>query len=239
MFGLDDALLVSGGLSLAGGLLGANAASDAANTQAGAARYAADLQKAQFDTTRADLAPYRKAGTLALKDLQGRLPELTAPFDLSKFQESPAYQFNLDQGMKALNKGAAARGQFYNPATLQDIAKFSQGLASNEFQNAFSNYQTNNANIWNRLYGLTGLGEQAATQTGALGATAAGNIGNALTGGANAQAAGQIGVANALSGALGGVGNAFLLNKILAQGQQPIVGSSGMSGNFDALGMFA
>lgn len=227
IFGIDDALLVGGAASALGGILGANASQKAAQTQAQAAQYAADLQNQQFQQTRSDLAPYRGAGTLALSDLQSQLPNLTKPFTMADFQASPAYNFNLEQGQLAINKGAAARGQFYNPATLQDIARFSQGLASNEFQNAFNNYQTTQGNIWNRLYGLTGLGEQAATQTGAAGATAAGNIGNFATQGANAQAAGTVGSANALSGAFSGIGNTAILSQILKNDQNPIFFGTG------------
>lgn len=222
IFGIDDALLVGGAASALGGVLGANASQKAAQTQAQAAQYAADLQNQQFQQTRADLAPFQKAGTIALSDLQSQLPQLNAPFTLDKFQASPAYNFNLEQGQLAINKGAAARGQFYNPATLQDIAKYSQGLASNEFQNAFNNYQTTQGNIWNRLYGLTNLGESAAAGVGNLGAQTAANIGNTLTSGAAAQAAGQVGSANALSGALGGIGNTALLSTILRGDQNSL-----------------
>lgn len=170
----------------------------------------------------------------ALKDKLGQLPAggvqdpmygmLTRPFSLADFQASPAYQFNLSEGQKALNKQAAARGAYYNPSTLQDLATYSQGVASNEFQNAFGNYQTNLGNIWSRLYGLSATGQNAAVQTGGFGASAAGNIGNALMAGGDAQAQGAIGQANALSGGIQGVSNAYqtyLMQQQLQRNQQP------------------
>lgn len=158
------------------------------------------------------------------------------PFTLADFQESPAYQFNLAEGRKALEKSAAARGTYYAPATLQDIGKFSQGLASNEFNNAYgmfnqdySNaynaYNTNMRNVWDRLYALSGSGQNAAAQTGAFGTTVGGQIGENIIGAGNARAAGQIGQANAWTNAGTNAYNAYLMNQMLAQNQR------GTSGN--------
>lgn len=233
MFGVDDALLGAGALSLAGSVFGANAAQGAADTQAGAARYAADVSRSMFDTTQQNLAPWLKQGKIALKDLgqlTGTAPggdpltaPLTKPFSLSDFQASPAYQFNLEQGMEAINKAAASRGAFYQPATLRDISRFSQGLASNEFQNAFGNYRASMGDIWNRLYGLSGSGQNAAAQLGGFGAQTAGQIGSDITGAANAEAAGRVGAANAFTGGLGNIGNTILLSQLLKNNQAPIV----------------
>jgi hypothetical protein len=151
---------------------------------------------------------------------------LVRPFSLQDFQASPAYQFNLSEGQKAIDKAAASRGAFYQPGTLQDVARFSQGLASNEFQNAFSNYQTNMGNIWNRLYSLSGSGQNAAANLGSFGTTVAGDIGNQVTGAANARAAGIVGQTNALTGALGNVGNYYWMNRFLQGQQQPVVSQS-------------
>jgi hypothetical protein len=61
-----------GGSSLLGGALAASGASDAASTQAGAARDAAALQKQMFDRQMAGQEPYRQAGLAG----QNRLMEL-------------------------------------------------------------------------------------------------------------------------------------------------------------------
>lgn len=152
---------------------------------------------------------------------------LTKPFGMEDFQASPAYQFNLAEGEKAINKAAAARGKFYAPGTLQDISKFSQGLASNEFQNAYSNYNTNMGNIWNRLSTLAGGGQNAAAGLGTNATQVAGQIGNNIMGGANAQAAGQVGSANALSSGMSSAYNNYVMQQILAGNQQSSVRSGG------------
>lgn len=216
---------ITGAAIIGGSLIGADASRGAANKQSDAANRAAQLQQQMFQQTQQNLAPWMQTGQVALSELGQRTTgggDLNQPFTLDKFQQSPAYQFNLEQGQQAINKGAAARGGFYQPGTLQDIAKFSQGLASNEFQNAFSNYNTNQNNIWNRLYGLSGSGQNAAANLGGFAGTAAGNIGNSITSGANAQAAGQVGQANALTGALGQGYNAYMMQQLLGRNQQGV-----------------
>ena len=80
---------------------------------------AGPVAKQMYDQTRQDLSPYREAGSMSLAELQKRMPELLQPFGNEQFQESPAYQFNLQQGQKAIEKEAAKRGTFYAPQTLQ------------------------------------------------------------------------------------------------------------------------
>lgn len=57
-----DPMTVMAGTSLAGSVLGADAADSAASMQAGAARDANALSKEQFNAIRSDLAPYRDIG---------------------------------------------------------------------------------------------------------------------------------------------------------------------------------
>lgn len=160
---------------------------------------------------------------------------LTRPFSLADFQESPAYQFNLEQGEAAINKGASARGNYYAPQTLQDLGKFTQGTASNEFQNAFNNYNTNMNNIWNRLYGLSSSGQAAANQTGTFGGQAAEQIGGDIRAGGDARASGIVGAANNILGAGGDAYNAYLQNQVLGQNQRPNYGRTpgGLPGGAD------
>lgn len=160
---------------------------------------------------------------------------LTRPFGLDQFQASPAYQFNLQEGQKAIDKAAAARGNFYAPATLQDTARFSQGLASNEFQNAFSNYQTNMGNIWNRLYSLSSGGQNAAARLGGFGTTVGSELGSNIIGAGNAQAAGQMGVFNAVGGAFNQAGNNALIQQILSQQQQSSIPQEMVPGQYSTL----
>lgn len=188
-------------------MVGAAASSMASSRQAGAARDAANMAQGQYAQTRADEAPWRQAGVQAL----GQLNTLTAPggelnrnFSMADFQADPGYQFRMQQGLQALQGSAAARGGLLSGAALKGIEQYGQGLASQEYGNAFNRFQEQGTNRFNRLASLAGLGQQATQFTGAQGAQAAGQAGNYLTQGANAQAAGIIGAANAVNS---GVGN--------------------------------
>ena len=106
-------------------LIGANTAQNAANTQASAAQYAANVQQNMFNTQNAQLAPNRAAGYNALNQL-GALGSgtygmydangnptgtgtgsgyLTHQFNATDLQNglAPNYDFMLQQGQMAIN----------------------------------------------------------------------------------------------------------------------------------------
>jgi type II secretory pathway pseudopilin PulG len=56
-----------------GGLLNSNASSDAANTQQQSTQQSIDEQRREYDTSRADLAPFRQSGLDALTLLKQKL----------------------------------------------------------------------------------------------------------------------------------------------------------------------
>lgn len=60
----------------------------------------------------------------------------TAP-DPNAIANSPAFQFRLSQGTKAIDRGAAARGTLLTPGTSLALQKYGQGLASDEYGNEF------------------------------------------------------------------------------------------------------
>ena len=188
--------------TLGAGLLGASASRSAAKTQAGAADRAAELQREMFERQVELSEPWRQAGQQALNRL---IPEATqyTPFGMSQFQADPGYGFRMSEGMKALERGAAARGGLLSGATLKGIQRFGQDLASQEYTNAFNRYQTERAARLQPLQSLAGVGQTTAQQLGQAGQQMASNVGEAMTGGAAARASGYVGGANALTGALG------------------------------------
>ncbi|MFM0501875.1 hypothetical protein [Paraburkholderia caffeinilytica] len=154
--------------------------------------------------------------------------QFTAP-TLAQVQQTPGYQFTLQQGEQAVNNSAAARGGLLSGATLKDLMAYGQGLASTTYQqdytNALNTYRTNyNAasNNVNRLSGLTTLGQNAATNVGNQGLQTAANAGQLTTSAANASAAGTVASSNAASGALSSLGNTgstyALLSELTNQG---------------------
>lgn len=131
-------------------------------------------------------------------------------FSKADFEADPGYQFRQDEGMKALERSAAARGLLASGSTLKGIQRFGQGLASQEYTNAFNRYQVNRTNQLNPLQSLMGAGQSATnTLTNAAGVQGT-NEANALMAAGQARASGYVGSANALSGALSGVGQMAL-----------------------------
>jgi len=197
-------------------LIGGSASKSAASTQAASADRAADLQYQQWKESVALQEPWRKAGEQALN----KLIPLTdyQKFGMSQFQQDPGYQFRLSEGLKALDRQAAARGGLISGGALKAAQRYGQDYGSNEYQNAFNRYQTERAAQLQPLQSLAGVGQTTAQQVGQAGQTMATNVGEAQQAAANARASGYVGSANALNSALGtGLGfyqNQQLMNQL-------------------------
>jgi hypothetical protein len=137
---------------------------------------------------------------------------------MAQFQADPGYGFRMSEGMKALERSAAARGGLLSGATLKGTQRFGQDLASQEYQNAFNRYQAERAARLGPLQSLAGVGQTTAQQIGDAGMRTAQNIGETQMSGAAARASGYVGGANALTSALGtGLGfyqNQQLMNQL-------------------------
>jgi hypothetical protein len=172
---------ISAGAAILGSsIIGGLSSKSAADTQANAANRAADLQKQQYDQTRADQEPWRQAGVNALGKLSSG--------DVMGYMD-PSYQFRLNEGLKAIRNRAGSQGQIFSGNTLKGLEGYGQSMASQEYNNAF-----------NRLGTLAGFGTNANATNATAGQNYATGAGNMITGGAAAQAAGNIGVANAFGG---------------------------------------
>jgi hypothetical protein len=181
-------------------VIGASASSKAAGAQAGAAREASNLEREMFERNIELNAPFREAGIGALN----KLIPLTdyKDFGMDQFRADPGYSFRMSEGMKGLERSAAARGGLLSGSTLKGIQRFGQDMASQEYQNAFNRYGIERERRLNPLQSLAGVGQTTSQQLGAAGTQMAGNVGNLITGGAAARASGYVGGANALTGAL-------------------------------------
>lgn len=245
-FGISagTAALIGGGLSavgsIAGGLMGSSAASDAANTQAASANRAADLQNQQFLAQQANQKPFLEAGykgenrLLDLLGLSGNTGaagygSMAKNFGASDFQQDPGYQFRLDEGLKALDRTAASRGGMLSGAALKAAGRYGQDYASNEYQNAYNRYQTNRSNLLNPLQSLAGQGQTTANTLGQAGQNYATNAGNAYMNAGNAAASGYVGSANAWNQALGNATNALGQGFANYYVNQPYLGTPGTS----------
>lgn len=206
--------------NLAGTLYGANAAGNAAQTQADAARYATDIGNQQFAQTRADMEPWRQSGIGALAQINSGTAdggEFNRNFTAADFQADPGYQFRMDQGAQGLQRSAAARGGLLNGGTLKALSRYGQDYASNEFGNAYNRWNNDTTSRYNRLAGIAGLGQTTASQVAGYGAQNATNAGNNAMQAGNAAASGYIGRANAVQNGLQNQQSMYTLNRLFPQ----------------------
>lgn len=132
--------------------------------------------------------PYIGLGNLGTQGLTNDLSYLTSPINMNQatLQQTPGYQFTLNQGLKAVNNQQSALGLGNSGAAQKAAASYATGLASNTYQQQFSNAVTNQQNVFSNLMGLTGIGQTASTTAG-----------NAALGTASQIAGNQIGLGNA------------------------------------------
>ena len=213
-----------GAVAIAGSaVVGAYGANKAAKTQAQASREASaaqaesaqksiESQERMFDRQVELQEPFRRVGVNALPELVEA--SKYKPFTYEDFVVDPGYRFRLREGLKALEASKAAGGMLRSGNTLRGITQFGQGLASDEYSNAFNRYNIGFQNRLNPLQALAGVGQTSSnTLTGAAGnlgagmASTYGNLGNALAANAinagNARASGYAGMANAFSSGIG------------------------------------
>lgn len=114
-------------------------------------------------------------------------------------EQSPGFQFRLGEGLKALERSAAARGTLLTGGTLKGLQRYAQDYASGEYGQRV-----------NQLSNLAALGLNAAGGAGNAASSYGQHAGDLLTQAGNAQAAGQVGAANAWAGGIsGGINNAL------------------------------
>lgn len=213
--------IIGGVASIGGGLVASSGAKKAASAQERAAQEAQAAQERMFQRQIEFQEPFRQAGLTAQQQIMQLLGiggdqtaagygSLAKPFGTEQFEADPGYAFRQAEGMKALERSAAARGGLLSGATMKGIQRFGQDLASQEYQNAFNRYQVERAARLNPLQSLMGSGQSAVnTLTGAAGQAGQAQAQNLMNAGA-ARASGYVGSANALAGALGGIGQAAM-----------------------------
>lgn len=219
-FGITATGAFIGGTALLGGVLASSGARSAASTQADSANRSADLQKQMFDKQMELQEPYRAAGITG----QNRLMELMGlggnagaagygkyakDFGMADYQADPGYAFRLSEGMKGLDRQAAARGGLISGGALKAATQYGQEMGSQEYQNAYNRYQTNRTNQLQPLGNLMSSGQNAASNQGAAAGAYGTAGGNAITQGGQAIAAGQLGMGNTMNNALNAGASAY------------------------------
>src|SRR5215469_83604 len=198
------AAAAAAGGSIISGIIGGGAAKSAASQSAAAQDRATQALNARFAETQQSPAPFvanayslvPTASNLALDRYGGGPNYLTMAAGMvpgqmtqAELEATPGYQFTRDQGLKAVQNSAAARGLGVSGAAMKGAADYATGLADKTYVDQFNvaqqrysdalalntAQQGNVTNQFNRLNALIGTGENAAAQTGTIGAS----LGNA------------------------------------------------------------
>lgn len=192
--------------------LGHGAIDDGVEAQRSSADRANALQERLYGQQRQDLEPWRAQGLSALSQMADQ--DFKRDFTQADFTKDPGYDFRMQEGQKALERSAAARGNLLGGGFAKALTQYGQGFASNEYNNAYNRFNADRDRRYGRLSQMAGIGQNAVS--GLMGASQ--NYGNTMnsniTGVGNAQAAGSIAKANAnqqllmglISGAKSGMG---------------------------------
>ena len=152
------------------------------------------------------LGPYNQFGQYAGNQLQGQLSQLLSnPGQLLQqfgqgFQQSPGYQFNVNQATGAANRAAAAGGMAGSPNEQFQLAQQVSGLANQDYNDYL-----------NHVLGLYQQGLGVGQNMFGVGANAANQLSTGLQNNLNNQA--QLGINqqnytnSAQQNAVGGIGS--------------------------------
>ena len=209
--------------AIGGAAISAYGANQAASTQADAANSASANQTAMYNQGVAREQPWVTAGQNASSQLQagmgsnGTNGALTQQFTPSMYQQSPGYQFQMDQGTQAVTNNASATGGVNSGNTLKALTSYGQGLANQDYYQAQNAYQGWQSQAYNMLNGISRQGQAGASNQAAAGNGVGQLVGNNMMGAGNALAAGQVGMSNALSGGLQSGGNLAMMYQMNKQ----------------------
>jgi hypothetical protein len=113
-------------------------------------------------------APAGTAGSFMQSPMAGR-----------NIVDDPSYKFRLDEGIKALDRSASAKGTLLTGGAAKAMQRYAQDVASTEYSAAYGRAKGEQENQFDRLYKLGTLGANTAgqqAQTGSGYATSQGNL---------------------------------------------------------------
>ena len=205
-----SATVALAGTQLVGSFMGAEAAEDAANTQANAARAGQETQRQMFERTQEILRPYVQAGQAQLPTLGGYTEAGPQAFErqldlaglrgpqaqqaaIEQVQAQPRFGTLMRAGEEAILANASATGGLRGGNTQNSLARFRSDLLADEIEREYA-----------RFGGLTAFGQGVSQNLAQLGQASAANVSAAglQTGQGIANLQGQAGAARA-GGTLG------------------------------------
>jgi hypothetical protein len=201
---------VTAAAGIAGGIMQQNAIDKGASQ-------ARDALAAGRQTATNQLSPWATTGQPANQqqsNLLGLNGQPAADAAMSTYQTSPGYQWQLGQGLRAVDAAAAAKGMLRSGATLKAEQVYGAGLADSDF-----------GTYWNRLQQLSGSGLDAAKGIASAATGTAANTSQVDTGQASMDAS----VYGNMAKSIGTSANGLMNNTAF----QNYIGGGGGSAGYD------
>jgi len=162
-----------------------SSAKKAGEAQAAGIQQGIDFQKEVFEYFKSINAPYVEQGTNAL----AKYADIILNGNMNAYQQSPGYQFALEEGQKAITNTAATRGGVKGGNTLRALTDYGQNIAKSDYYDYL-----------NSLASMAGVGQTAVNSMGSVGGAAGANIGQSYANYGAARASGIAGQANTING---------------------------------------
>lgn len=144
------------------------------------------------------------------------------------FQVDPGYQFRLSEGMNALDRSAAARGNLLSGSQMKAGQRYAQDFASNEYNRGYNRNANALAAVLGQMGSLVDTGMAArGTQANAVGNYAQGASGLRMAG-AQGQGNALMNAANAKANMWSSIGGGF--DSLLGSAAGAFGGFTGGSG---------
>ncbi len=209
--------LLSTAANIYSGVAGNSAVKDQTKAMTSANNKALALQSKMYDQTTANMSPFLTAGQSAnsrlsaLLGLDGQDPATMQ----AELENSPGYQFRLQQGTKSMNQSLGARGALFSGDALKAAQTFGQGLADQTYNDRLT-----------QLANASASGQSAAANQGASNQSYANQGGSLLSNQGNIYASGSQASQNAINqslanvfgspvGGFSGTGTGTATNKVL------------------------
>lgn len=230
--------------SIIGGIIGKGGADQAAGAIGGASDQALAASIHQQEVNRSDASPWTALGRGAVNKIgqlyglgklygeggNGGLYDFTLDPTgeikkqaLNDFQTSPGYTFRRDEGIKALDRSAAAKGRLLSGAQIKGVQNFGDNLAADEY-----------GSYVNQLNTMAGMGQSADQNVAGLNTSLTQSANSNLMQGAIARGSAYMHGADALGqGIVNGVNNVIgggylFRNQLFGGGGGMGAGLSGM-----------
>lgn len=183
--------------------IGAYSANKAAKGGQAATDQAIGLQQSNQQENVNRNAPWLQAGNEALATQRNLAGEFGHMPTAAEVMATPGYEFQRQQGVDAVQQGAAATSGNLSGAAQKALARYGTNFATTKYNDTFQQMRQSQNDIWGRYQQLSQGGQNAASLDAGIGTHSADAQGNLATNNASYQGAAGIAGANAIGTAIG------------------------------------